>query len=94
VLLAHRWPGNVRELRNTIQRAALLAASPTLSAADLGLVAAPAAASAPASSDEPDRADIEAALQRTGGVMSQAAAELGLSRQALYRRLERLGIAR
>jgi len=65
-----------------------------LSAADLGLVVAPAAAPASAASDEPDRADIEAALQRTGGVMSQAAAELGLSRQALYRRLERLGIAR
>ncbi|MFL6592271.1 MAG: sigma-54-dependent transcriptional regulator [Luteimonas sp.] len=93
-LLLHRWPGNVRELRNTIQRAALLAANPTLSAADLGLAAAPANASSQGTSDEPDRADIEAALQRTGGVMSQAAAELGLSRQALYRRLERLGIAR
>ena len=91
-LLAHRWPGNVRELRNTIQRAALLAPAATLAARDLGLE--PATATSPASADEPDRADIEAALQRTGGVMSQAAAELGLSRQALYRRLERLGITR
>jgi len=91
-LLAHRWPGNVRELRNTIQRAALLAPAATLAARDLGLE--PATAASPASADEPDRADIEAALQRTGGVMSQAAAELGLSRQALYRRLERLGITR
>jgi DNA-binding NtrC family response regulator len=90
-LLAHRWPGNVRELRNTIQRASLLAKTATLAAADLGL-ATPAAA--PAASDEPDRAQIEAAMQRNGGVLAQAASELGLSRQALYRRLERLGIAR
>ena len=89
-LLAHRWPGNVRELRNTIQRAALLARTATLTAGDLGL---PAAA-ATAATDEPDRTAIEAAMQRNGGVLAQAASELGLSRQALYRRLERLGIAR
>ena len=90
-LLAHRWPGNVRELRNTIQRAALLAKTATLTAADLGLPATTATAT---TSDEPDRATIEAAMQRNGGVLAQAANELGLSRQALYRRLERLGIAR
>jgi transcriptional regulator of acetoin/glycerol metabolism len=44
--------------------------------------------------DEPDRASIEAALARAGGVVAQAASDLGLSRQALYRRLERLGIDR
>jgi transcriptional regulator of acetoin/glycerol metabolism len=43
---------------------------------------------------EPDRDTIVAALARAGGVVSQAAAELGLSRQALYRRMERLGIGR
>ena len=48
----------------------------------------------PPAADEPDRATIEAAMQRNGGVLAQAAHELGLSRQALYRRLERLGIAR
>jgi DNA-binding NtrC family response regulator len=94
-LLAHRWPGNVRELRNTIQRASLLAKTATLTAADLGLPAAvPAAAATATTADEPDRAMIEAAMQRNGGVLAQAANELGLSRQALYRRLERLGIAR
>jgi DNA-binding NtrC family response regulator len=92
-LLAHRWPGNVRELRNTIQRASLLAKASTLTAADLGLPAAAATATA-TTTDEPDRAMIEAAMQRNGGVLAQAANELGLSRQALYRRLERLGIAR
>ena len=46
------------------------------------------------SADEPDRTSIEAALERAGGVLAQAASELGLSRQALYRRLDRLGIKR
>ncbi len=91
-LLAHAWPGNVRELRNVLQRAALLARADAITAADLGLPAAPHVAVAGA--DEPDRASIEAALERAGGVLAQAASELGLSRQALYRRLDRLGIKR
>ena len=41
---------------------------------------------------EPDRAAIEEALRRSGGVVSQAAGELGMSRQALYRRLDKLGL--
>ena len=95
-LLAHRWPGNVRELRNTIQRAALLARDARIGVADLGLPAASAAQAASTLGDaaEPDRAAIEAALSRAGGVLAQAAQELGMSRQALYRRIERLGIAR
>jgi DNA-binding NtrC family response regulator len=100
-LLAHRWPGNVRELRNTIQRAALLAKGPLLAAADLGLAAVGSADVVPAAAatlapvaDEPDRAAIESALARNGGVLAQAAADLGLSRQALYRRMERHGIVR
>ena len=92
-LQRHAWPGNVRELRNAVQRAALLARGETVSAADLDLPSAPANAAATAN-DEPDRAVIEAALERNGGVLAQAAADLGLSRQALYRRLDRLGIAR
>jgi DNA-binding NtrC family response regulator len=91
-LAAHAWPGNVRELKNVMQRAALLAPGPELRAADLGLPAgAPAAAEAGA---EPDRDAIERALARASGVVAQAAAELGLSRQALYRRMERLGVTR
>jgi DNA-binding NtrC family response regulator len=94
-LLAHRWPGNVRELRNTIQRAALLARSVRIGVVDLGLPAAAVQASAQISDvAEPDRATIETALARAGGVLAQAAHELGMSRQALYRRLERLGIKR
>ncbi len=92
VLLRHAWPGNVRELRNAVQRAALLSRSDTLEAADFDLPAAPSLPGV--SAEEPDRDAIEAALERNGGVLAQAAAELGLSRQALYRRLERLGIKR
>ncbi|HBN54309.1 MAG TPA: sigma-54-dependent Fis family transcriptional regulator, partial [Stenotrophomonas sp.] len=44
--------------------------------------------------DEPDRARIVGALERAGGVIAQAAADLGLSRQALYRRMDRHGIPR
>jgi DNA-binding NtrC family response regulator len=89
-LLAHGWPGNVRELKNVMARASLLARSAVIEVADLGLPAA--AASTPDA--EPDREAIAAALARAGGVVAQAAADLGLSRQALYRRMERLGIAR
>ncbi|MBL8297180.1 MAG: sigma-54-dependent Fis family transcriptional regulator [Rhodanobacteraceae bacterium] len=89
-LLVHGWPGNVRELKNAIQRARVLCRDGVVHPADLGL----AVVRAPARhTDEPDRAAIEAALARARGVISQAAAELGLSRQALYRRLEKLGIS-
>ncbi len=89
-MLAHAWPGNVRELKNAIQRASLLCRDSVIEPADLGL----ATRSAPSRSSgvEPDRAAVEAALARAKGVISQAAAELGLSRQALYRRMEKMGI--
>ena len=90
-LLRHAWPGNVRELRNVIQRAGLLGTGQRIEAADLNLPR-PAAARAATPLAEPERADIEAALARAGGVIAQAAAELGLSRQALYRRMERFGL--
>ncbi|KQV85375.1 histidine kinase [Massilia sp. Root351] len=97
VLQAHPWPGNVRELKNVMQRACLLAGGDVITAADLGLPAAalaPSALASAAADAEPDRDAIAQALQRAHGVVAQAAAELGLSRQALYRRMERLGIAR
>jgi len=87
-LLAHDWPGNVRELMNTIRRAALLATGAEISRLDLGV-----AESAPDTPErEPDRAEIELALSRARGVIAHAARELGLSRQALYRRMEKLGL--
>lgn len=91
-LQRHNWPGNVRELRNVIQRAALLAQGARIEVADLNLPRAPSRPTVQA--DEPDRARIIAALERAGGVIAQAAAELGLSRQALYRRMDRHHIPR
>lgn len=92
-LEAHTWPGNVRELKNAMLRAVLLCRGERIDAAALGLPP-PRVAPVAADGDQPDRATIEAALKRHRGVLAQAAAELGLSRQALYRRLERLGIGR
>ena len=89
VLLRHRWPGNVRELRNVVQRAALLSADDDIGSAALGL---PDAAPAAVAAMDPDRTQIEAAIERAGGVLAQAAAELGISRQALYRRMDKLGL--
>ena len=94
-LLRHAWPGHVRELKNVMQRACLLSAGPVIQAGDLGLPASTTpAAGSQGNEAELDRDGIEQALARAGGVVAQAASELGLSRQALYRRMERLGIAR
>jgi len=91
-LLGHAWPGNVRELKNVMQRASLLSKKSQLHASDLGL---PASAAARTDGDGGlDKDAIEQALARASGVVAQAAAELGVSRQALYRRMERFGISR
>jgi DNA-binding NtrC family response regulator len=97
-LLAHTWPGNVRELMNRVQRATLVAAGSVLTEADLGLAPGQEAAwpgppaLAGAANDDPERRRIEQALREADGMVSKAASRLGLSRQALYRRMERLGI--
>jgi DNA-binding NtrC family response regulator len=88
-LLRYAWPGNVRELQNVMRRACLLSGEPAIGVSALSLLA-----DTQASTDEPsiDRNDIEQALARAQGVVAQAARELGLSRQALYRRMEKLGL--
>jgi len=91
-LLAHSWPGNVRELANCLKRAALFARSDFVTLADLALPAATAQQAEAAVDGEPDREAIKAALSAAGGVVSRAAATLGVSRQALYRRMERFGL--
>ena len=92
-LQAHTWPGNVRELKNAIQRAALLCKDGLITADDLGLASMRNGNGRIAPAAEPDREMIEGALSNARGVISQAAAELGLSRQALYRRMDKLGIS-
>jgi len=91
-LKAHAWPGNVRELKNVCARAALLTIGNCVDALDLGL--RDLVHRAGGDEPEPDRDTIESALRRAHGVIAQAAQELGLSRQALYRRMERFGIPR
>ncbi len=93
-LLAHPWPGNVRELDHAIERGVLLARGTELAAEDLGLRTA--ADGAPPierlTLDEAERLLITRALERHGQNVSLAAKALGVSRSALYRRLERHGI--
>ncbi|HET7619369.1 MAG TPA: sigma-54 dependent transcriptional regulator [Vicinamibacterales bacterium] len=95
-LRAHAWPGNVRELAHTIERAVLMAdpSAPALAEHHLGL--APAAAAArPAdaqSLDEAERAFIEKVLAQHNGDVRLAARQLGMSRSALYRRLQQYGV--
>ncbi len=99
----HDWPGNVRELENRIQRAVLVCQGGPIRPVDLGLDGRPSTRSSEPSPPAVDRESsatlsavereaIQAALARARGVVSRAALELGLSRQALYRRMERLGI--
>ncbi|MGA0586861.1 sigma-54-dependent transcriptional regulator [Dyella sp. KRB-257] len=90
-LLSYPWPGNVRELKNAIERAALLSGGRAITPELLNLPAV--APSAVRNLDEPSRETVEAALARADGVVSRAAQALGLSRQALYRRIERYGLS-
>jgi DNA-binding NtrC family response regulator len=95
-LLAHDWPGNVRELMNRVQRATLVAGAGELTPEDLGLGDSAARMAPRVSSGQrgaDDRRRIEQLLLETGGSVSQTAERLGLSRQALYRRMEKLGIS-
>jgi DNA-binding NtrC family response regulator len=87
-LLAHDWPGNVRELQNRIQRATVISAGTVITPEDLGF-----GESRETTTDVPvERGPIEMALRNANGSVSRAAEALGVSRQALYRRMEKLGI--
>jgi DNA-binding NtrC family response regulator len=93
-LLSHPWPGNVRELDHAVERAVLMATGDRVRARDLGLQPP---APAPGSLEDLPLEDVERvlihkALARYSGNVSQAAHALGLSRSALYRRLEKHGL--
>jgi DNA-binding NtrC family response regulator len=95
LLREHSWPGNVRELDHAVERGVLLSTGPLVHAADLGL-RAPAPAGSPRleemSLDEVERHLIQRTLARYDSNVSQAAKALGLSRSALYRRLQKYGL--
>jgi DNA-binding NtrC family response regulator len=97
-LVAHDWPGNVRALRHAVERAVILAGDGPLGADAFPL----APATTPRITAEPIEADlnldrverrlVEEALKKHGYNISAAAHELGVSRAALYRRMEKHGL--
>jgi DNA-binding NtrC family response regulator len=94
LLLEHSWPGNVRELDHAVERAVLLAQVEHVTAADLGLRASRGSGGRleEMSLEEVESLLIRKALARHGNNASRAAEALGLSRSALYRRMQRYGI--
>ena len=91
LLLAHAWPGNVRELDHTMERAVLMARSTKIAVADLGLnpQRSPTQNLDDLSLEAVEAVLIQKALTRAQGNVTQAAEALGLSRGALYRRMEK-----
>jgi len=100
------WPGNVRELRNVLERSCMASDSRLLTERDVltalnghhgtasAAALAPKRANGDAQAHQPEmtRDQVEHALQRVGGNRSQAARLLGISRRALYRRLDTFGL--
>jgi DNA-binding NtrC family response regulator len=93
-MIQYPWPGNVRELEHTVERAVLLCRGEEIEPANLAI--ASAKSSAPnfenMSIDEVEALLIRKVLRRCDGNISQAAEALGLSRAALYRRIEKYGL--
>jgi DNA-binding NtrC family response regulator len=93
-MIQYPWPGNVRELEHTVERAVLLCRGDEIEPANLIIAGA---RSAPESFENMSIDEVEALLirkvmRRCDGNISQAAESLGLSRAALYRRIEKYGL--
>jgi len=94
-LETHLWPGNVRELGHAIERAVLMAQSGAITARDLGVQAvpgAPAAAGDDMTLEQSEKVFIQKVLAKHAGDVRKAAEQLGVSRSALYRRLQYFGL--
>jgi len=87
----YQWPGNVRELENACKRVGVIKPNGLLSAEDFDLTP-----SSPIKNNdvkkEPTKFEIEQSIRANQGVIAKVAREFGLSRQALYRRLQKMGI--
>ena len=92
-LVAHPWPGNVRELDHAVERSVLMTEGSLVRPADLGLrrQSDGGAALEQMSLEDVEALLVQKAMARYGGNVSQAARALGVSRSALYRRLEKYG---
>ena len=90
----HGWPGNVRELDHAVERGVLMAQGPLIATGDLGLESGVEAAAQleKMTLEDAERLLIQKALDKAQGNVSLAAEDLGLSRSALYRRLEKHGL--
>jgi len=93
-MLEYAWPGNVRELDHAVERAVLLSPGEAVRVSDLGLRTPRESTQRmeDLSLEEVESLLIRKAIDRYGGNISQAAEALGLSRSALYRRLQKYGI--
>jgi DNA-binding NtrC family response regulator len=94
LLVQYAWPGNVRELEHTMERAVLMCRGELIQSSDLGLGMQRSASPnlEELSLEAVESILIRKALQRFKGNVSQAAGALGLSRGALYRRMEKYGL--
>lgn len=94
MLEAYGWPGNVRQLRHAVERAVILSAGSELTPAVFSLPdARPAAAEAEGTIEQMERNMIRSAIDRSGGNLSAAATALGITRQTLYNKIRRYGLA-
>ena len=95
------WPGNIRELRNVLERACILSEAGMMSERDLASALTSRSPARAADADEPpddrlstlQRRQVERVLEETGGNKSEAARRLGISRRALYRRIDEMHLA-
>jgi DNA-binding NtrC family response regulator len=91
-LRLHRWPGNVRELSHAVERALILSDGDELGTGDFRLSKGSGDSPASLNLDENERRMVSLALEQAGGNISQAAASLGITRSALYRRIEKFDL--
>ncbi len=93
-MVEHPWPGNVRELDHSVERAVLMSTGDQIHPGDLGLESerAGSAKIEDMSLEEVEYLLIKKALSRHSGNISHAADALGLSRSALYRRMQKYGL--